>query len=253
MWRWAAAAAVVWGLAMPCTAEKRIRRADILAPSPLPEGSVLVVGFLGAWEQWDNPKRSVRKLALRLRDTAGPKVYVETAGNHSRRVMKGFIFEALDRNKDNKLDEAEAKAVGIILYGQSFGGAAAVKLARELKKWNVPVLLTVQVDSVGRGDAVIPANVKRAVNLYQRDPGPVRGQPTIRAEDASKTQILANVRHTYLLREIEMEDYPRITRGMMTLSHWKMDNDPMVWGEVEGFIRAEILRWQAARITGVKE
>lgn len=253
MWRWAAAAAVVWGLAMPCTAEKRIRRADILAPSPLPEGSVLVVGFLGAWEQWDNPKRSVRKLALRLRDTAGPKVYIETAGNHSRRVMKGFIFEALDRNKDKKLDEAEAKAVGVILYGQSFGGAAAVKLARELKKWNVPVLLTVQVDSVGRGDAVIPANVKRAVNLYQRDPGPVRGQPTIRAEDASKTQILANVRHTYLLREIEMEDYPRITRGMMTLSHWKMDNDPMVWGEVEGFIRAEILRWQAEKITGVKE
>lgn len=253
LFRWAAAAVIAWGLALPCEAEKRIRRADILAPSPLPQGSVLVVGFLGAWEQWDNPKRSVRKLALRLRDTAGPAVYVETAGNHSRRVIKEFIFEALDRNKDKKLDEAEAKAVGIILYGQSFGGAATVKLARELRKWHVPVLLTVQVDSVGRGDAVIPANVKRAVNLYQRDPGPVRGQSTIRAEDASKTQILANVRHTYLFREIEMEDYPRITRGMMTLSHWKMDNDPMVWGEVEGFIRAEILRWQAERITGVRE
>jgi len=253
MWKRVAALAVMWGLVMPCAAEKRIRRADIQAPTPLPGGSVLVIGFLGAWEQWDNPKRSVRKLALRLRETSGPGVYVETAGNHSRRTVKKFIFEALDRNKDRRLDQAEARAVGIILYGQSFGGAAAVKLARELKKWNVPVLLTVQVDSVGRGDAVIPSNVKRAVNLYQRDPGPVRGQSSIRAEDASRTQILANLRHTYLFREIEMEDYPRITRGMMTLSHWKMDNDPMVWAEVDGFIRAEILRWQAERMTGIKE
>lgn len=236
-------------LAIPCAAEKRIRRADILAPAPLPEGSVLVVGFLGAWEQWDNPKRSVRKLALRLRDGAGPDVFVETAGNHSRATIRKYIHEALDRNKDGRLDEAEARSVAIILYGQSFGGAAAVRLARELKKWNVPVRLTVQVDSVGRGDHIIPSNVKRAVNLYQRDPGPVRGQPWIKAEDASKTEILANIRHFYVLRDVDMSEYPRLSRGIMTLSHWKMDNDPMVWAEVEGFIRAEVLHWQAEKLT----
>lgn len=246
----AASLAALALLAAPCVAEKRIRRADILAPAPLPEGSVLVVGFLGAWEQWDNPKRSVRKLALRLRQGAGPDVYVETAGNHSRKTMRKFIHEALDRNNDGKLDPAEARSVGIILYGQSFGGAAAVKLAKELRKWNVPVRLTVQVDSIGRGDHLIPSNVRRAVNLYQRDPGPVRGQPWIKAEDPSNTQILANIRHFYLLRDVDMSDYPRLSRGMMTLSHWKMDNDPIVWAQVEAFIRAEIVRWQAERITG---
>lgn len=247
---WTAALAAIFLLAAPCAAEKRIRRADITAPAPLPEGSVLVVGFLGAWEQWDNPKRSVRKMALRLREGAGPGVFVETAGNHSRATIRKYIHEALDRNKDGKLDEAEARSVGIILYGQSFGGAAAVKLARELKRWNVPVRLTVQVDSIGRGDHIIPSNVKRAVNLFQRDPGPVRGQPWIRAEDSSRTQILANLQHFYLFREVDMSDYPRLSRGMMTLSHWKMDNDPMVWAEVEGFIRAEIIRWQVERMTG---
>ncbi|MBA3975905.1 MAG: hypothetical protein C0504_16995 [Candidatus Solibacter sp.] len=247
---WTAALAALALLAAPCAAEKRIRRAGIVAPAPLPEGSVLVAGFLGAWERWDNPKRSVRKLALRLREGAGPDVFVETAGNHSRATIRKFIHEALDRNRDGKLDEAEARSVGIILYGQSFGGAAAVRLARELKKWNVPVCLTVQVDSIGRGDHLIPSNVKRAVNFYQRDPGPVRGQPRIRAEDASKTEILANIRHFYVLRDVDMSGYPRAARGIMTLSHWKMDNDPMVWAEVEGFIRAEIVRWQAERITG---
>lgn len=253
MWKQMAAVAVMGGLAVPCAAEKRIRRADILTPAPLPEGSVLVVGFLGAWESWDNPKRNVRKVALRLRESAGPDVYVETAGNHSRKTIRKFIFEALDRNGDKRIDHAEARSVGIIFYGQSYGGAAAVKLTRELKKWNVAVRLTVQVDSIGWGDAVIPSNVQRAVNLYQADPGPVRGQSSIRAEDASKTQILANVRHTYLFREVNMEDYPRLARGWATLSHWKMDNDPMVWAEVEGFIRAEIVRWQAERMAGVKE
>jgi pimeloyl-ACP methyl ester carboxylesterase len=179
-------------------------------------------------------------------------VYAETAGNHSRKTVRKFIQEALDRNGDRRIDETEAASVGIVIYGQSFGGAAAVKLARDLKKWNVPVRLTVQVDSIGRGDAVIPSNVKRAVNLYQRDPGPVRGQSTIRAEDASKTQIVANVRHTYLFRDIDMRDYPRVTRGRMTLSHWKMDNDPTLWAEVEGFIRAEIALWQVERLTGIK-
>ena len=251
MWKWTAPVPAICCLAAPCMAQKRLRRSDIQAPAPLPVGSVLVVGFLGAWARWDNPNRNVRKLAVRLRETSGMNVFAETAGNRNRTIIRKYIHEALDRDKNGKIDEAEAGSVGIILYGQSFGGAAAVKLARELKRWNVPVLLTVQVDSVGRGDGVIPSNVKRAVNLYQRDPGPIRGQSSIRAEDASHTQILANLQHTYLLREMDMTDYPRVSRGRMTLSHWKMDNDPMVWAEVEGFIRAEIVRWQAERALGI--
>ena len=225
----------------------RLSRKDIRTPAPLPPGSLLVVGFLGAWESWDNDRRSVRKLALDLRRRDIPGVYVETAGNHSRRTVQKFIREALDANRNRKVEPDEARAAQIILYGQSFGGAAAVKLARELGRQGVPVRLTVQVDSVGRGDDRIPPNVARALNLYQRDPGPVWGENEIRAVDPARTKILGNVRFTYLFREVDMSDYPRAARRL-GVAHWKMDNDPVVWKTVEAAILAEIAAWQAAKL-----
>lgn len=227
---------------------KRLRRSDIQAPAPLPEESLLVVGFLGGWEDWDHPDRSVRRLALKLREASPEGVFVETADNHSRRTVRNYIREALDANRDGKLTPDEARRAQVILYGQSFGGAACVYLARELQRWGVPVRLTVQVDSIGRRDEVIPANVRRAVNLYQRDPGPIRGQATIRAADPARTSILLNMQHTYLFRDIDLSTYPRVARGF-GISHWKMDNDPVVWAQVEGFVRAEIARWQMERIS----
>ncbi|MBK9169852.1 MAG: hypothetical protein IPM24_20660 [Bryobacterales bacterium] len=244
MRRCCAVALGYWLAAGTVAAGSLLSRADITTPAPLPDGSLLIVGFLGGWEDWDHPKRSVRKLALKLKDSLGEGVYVETAGNRSRRTVRNFIREALDRNSDGVLQADEAAAAQIICYGQSLGGSACVHLARDLERWNVPVRLTVQIDSVGRRDDVIPGNVKRAVNLYQADPGPIRGCREIRAADPSRTRILANLRHTYLFRDIDMADYPAPAR-LLKLSHFKMDSDPLVWAEVEAFIRAEILLWRA--------
>ena len=234
-----------WLAAGSAQAGSALSRGDITTPAPLPEDSLLIVGFLGGWEDWDHPKRWVRKLALRLRESAGPGVYVETAGHRSRRTVRNFIREALDRNGDGVLQAEEAALAQIICYGQSLGGAACVHLANDLRRWNVPVRLTVQIDSVGRHDDVIPDNVRRAVNLYQADPGPIRGCQEIRAADPARTSILANLRHTYLFREVDMKDYPAPAR-FLKLSHWKMDNDPIVWAEVEAFIRAELLMWRVS-------
>jgi pimeloyl-ACP methyl ester carboxylesterase len=245
--RGVSALSILMLLASPAGAERRIRDSEFTTPQPAPPGSLIVVGFLGAWEVWDNPKRSVRKVALKLRGMRLPGVYVETAGNHSRSDVRRFLKRALDQNSDGSIDAQEAGRVGVVLYGQSFGGAAAVKLARELKKWNVPVRLTVQVDSIGRDDEVIPSNVKRALNLYQRDPGSIWGQNEIRPENPAQTQILGNQRFVYLFRfDIDMSDYPKAAQKA-PVAHWKMDNDPVVWGIVEGAILAEFARWQAER------
>lgn len=237
------AAVVVCGLSR---AGPRFDRGGWSAPVPLPRGSMVVVGFLGAWERWDDERRSVRKLALRLREPALPGLYVETAGNHDRKRVRRILLASLDRDGDGRLNPEEAKSVAFVFYGQSFGGAAAVYLARDLERHGVPVRLTVQVDSVGRRDHLIPANVARALNLYQRDPGPIRGEPAIRAADPSRTEILGNLPFTYLFRRVDMSEYPAIARRI-GLSHWKMDNDPAVWAIVEAAIRAEILRWQGER------
>jgi hypothetical protein len=243
-----AGAAVVLIAIAPVGAQwRRFHAADINTPRPMPPDSFLVVGLLGAWEDWDNPKRYVRKIALRMRGRSVPGLYVETADNHSRDVVRHLIRQAFDRDGNGKIDAAERRACALALYGQSFGGAGIVKLARELEKDGIPVRLTVQVDSVGTDDAVIPANVARAMNFYQHDPGPIRGRSEIRPADPARTQILGNLRLTYLLRfDIDLADYPAITRAA-PLSHWRMDNDPLLWNAVEGLIWAELLRWRSER------
>src|SRR3990170_4244220 len=146
-----------------CIFRRPQRYSDFITPTPLPPDQYLVIGFLGGRQPWNNAKEGTRRLALEL------------------------IRNAFDRNQDGRLDEAERQRVRLILYGQSFGGAAVVKLARELQALDIPVLLTVQIDSVGREDAEIPANVQAAANLFQHDGRLIRGEAEIRAEDLQKT------------------------------------------------------------------
>lgn len=198
-----------------CIFRRPQRYSDFITPTPLPPDQYLVIGFLGGRQPWNNAKEGTRRLALEL------------------------IRNAFDRNQDGRLDEAERQRVRLILYGQSFGGAAVVKLARELHALDIPVLLTVQVDSVGREDAEIPANVQAAANLFQHDGRLIRGEAEIRAEDLQKTKILGNFRFSYQDKQVDMSDvtwHKRIFRD----AHAKMDRDTEVWTQVEELIVAAI-------------
>lgn len=208
------------------------RYQDFTTRTPLREDHVLVIGFMGGRESWNNRKRGVRKLALKLRAMNLPGVHVETVENKKRRVAVELIRKAFDRDQDGRLDERERASVRLIVYGQSFGGAAVVKLARQLKQMNVPVLLTIQVDSVGRGDKVIPANVMRAANLFQRDGLIIKGERQIRAEDASKTTIVGNFKFDYDGKKIDLSEVSWLKR-LFQAAHTKMDHDPEVWALVE--------------------
>ncbi len=211
------------------------RYSDFTTSTPLREGDTLVVGFMGGRESWDNDKRGVRKLALKLRATSLPGVHVETVENKKRRLALELIRNAFDRDRDGRLDERERASARLIVYGQSFGGAAVVKLARQLKELGVPVLLTVQVDSVGRGDKVIPSNVRRAANLFQRDGLIIKGEREIRAEDPSKTTIVGNFKFDYDGKKIDLSEVSWLKR-LFQAAHTKMDHDPEVWALVEKII-----------------
>ena len=213
------------------------RHHHFITPTPLPANSTLIIGFLGGREPWNNEKRNVRRLALKLRGMNLPGVHVETVENARRHLALELIRNALDRNGDGKMDEHERRSVRLILYGQSFGGAAVVKLARELAALEVPVALTVQVDSVGRGDAVIPANVAAAANLYQSNGWIIRGEPEIRAEDPRRTKILGNFRYDYSKKKIDLSDVSW-WKKVLRMAHTKMDFDPDVWQRVEELILA---------------
>lgn len=203
-------------------------------PLPLRRGDTLVVGFLGAWEHWDDENRSVRKLALKLRDKSIPGVYVETLANYRRKVALNLIRKALDANGDGSIDRTERSSVRIILYGQSLGGLAVVKLARELEAMQVPVQLTVQIDSVGLTDEMIPPNVLAAANLYQDGRLSFRGQAIIRAADPKRTSILENTRFDYARPSpVQPETWARRRLGGW---HARMEADPAVWIHVERLI-----------------
>ena len=205
--------------------------ADFTTRTPLKEGDLLVVGFMGGRESWDNQQRGVRKLALKLRSMNLPGVHIETIENKNRRLAMQLIRNAFDHDSNGWLDERERALARIILYGQSFGGAAVMKLARQLKRVGVPVLLTVQVDSIGRGDKVIPSNVAFSANLFQRD-GLIKGEREIRPENPKKTTIIGNFKFDYSGKKIDLSEVSWLKR-LFQAAHTKMDHDPEVWAVVE--------------------
>lgn len=210
------------------------RFGDFTAPTPLPDGHTLVLGFAGGREKWDN-QHAVRRLALELRALQLSGVHVETVENSKRNLALELVRRAFDRNGDGGLDSSERRGVRLIVYGHSFGGAAVVKLARQLDKLEVPVMLSVQIDSVGRGDAVIPANVARAANLFQKSGRFIAGEPAIRAADPSRTVIVGNFEFDYRDRRINLSGVPwnkKIFRG----AHTRMEHDPVVWSKVRDLI-----------------
>jgi pimeloyl-ACP methyl ester carboxylesterase len=196
---------------------------DFTTPTPLGPNEVLILGFNGGREPWNNDRYCVRRLALRLRSMNLSNVHVETVENKKRSLAIELITNAFDRNHDGKLDPEECASAKLILYGQSFGAAAVVKLARQLKKIGVPVLLTLQVDSIGLDDAIIPSNVARAANLYQRNGWFIRGEPEIRAEEPTKTTIIGNFKYDYSRSKIDISkvSWMRSRSGLLT-PEWNM-------------------------------
>jgi len=207
--------------------------------TPTAANSSLVVGFMGGVEAWDAKKHYVRKLALKLRSLDLPNVNVETVENRQWAIAFQLIRNALDRNQDGELDDQERASARVILYGHSLGGADVVNLAQKLKEIGVPVLLTIQIDSVGRKDRVIPSNVARAANFYQHDGPFVRGRSEIVAEDHQKTKILGNFKYDYTHKKIDDSALFWLAR-ILEGAHAKLEFDPDVWARVGQLIVDEV-------------
>jgi hypothetical protein len=213
---------------------------DFTTPTPLPEGDTLVIGFLGGWDKWDEPKRGVRKFAVRLRAKNLTGVHVETVENHRGEIALELVKKAFDRDGDGQLSAEEAGKARLIIFGQSFGGAAVNKLCKELQPLGVPVLLAVQIDSVGVDDADVPPNVRRAANFFQRDDYFfIRGERQLRAQDPTRTEILGNYQFKYRGKKVDLSD-GRWYQKMFRNAHVKMEQDPEVWAAVEKLILEEI-------------
>lgn len=201
----------------------------------------IVIGFVGGFISHDNLVHGAVQLAARLRHAYPSDVYVKVFENHRGEDAHGEVLRLLDTNHDGKPSDEEKQTARIIIYGYSWGGSETVTLARKLLRNGIPVLLTIQVDSVakfGEEDSLIPPNVAQAVNFYQPN-GLIHGRPEIRAEDPSRTRILGNYRLDYSSHPVRCVGYPWFAIAF-EYSHIAIECDPNMLNRLESLIRSKL-------------
>jgi hypothetical protein len=202
---------------------------------------VIVIGFVGGYVRHDDRVHTEVQLVERLREEYAPGIFVQTFENHRGNDAHKAVLHLLDANRDGHLTPEEKQNARIIIFGHSWGASETVELARLLQRDGIPVLLTIQVDSVpkiGENDSVIPPNVAQAINFYQLD-GVLHGQPRIRAANPSRTRILGNFRSEYKSKPLTCGQYPWYDRVFMK-PHIQIECDPAVWTQVESLIRSNL-------------
>ncbi len=211
--------------------------AQPIASSANASPPVIVVGFVGGFVRHDDLRHSEVQLARKLQASHPERLHVVMFQNWHREAAHQTILQWLDTGHDGHLTDEERRSAHIILFGHSWGGAAVISLARELQQEKIPVLLTIQVDSIakpGHDDRVVPANVAYAVNFYQTR-GLLHGRPRITAADPAQTRILGDFFQDYNKPPTECSRYPWLTRHLFS-GHIAIECDPQVWSQIEDLI-----------------
>jgi pimeloyl-ACP methyl ester carboxylesterase len=233
--------AVLLGMAMGPSARCQTSTFRISNPLMAPEtlhDPLIVIGFMGGLI---HPGDLVHKEALLAQDLDRrypTTVHTMMFANHDEPNALRALLKLLDTGKDG-LTSLKKSAARIVLFGHSWGGSEAVNFARDLDRRGIPVLLTIQVDSVekqGEDDGDIPANVREAVNFYQAE-GLLHGRRSIQAIDPRRTTILGNYESTYKRNPISCAGYSWYARAFMK-PHIEIENDSAVWNKIEALIVA---------------
>jgi hypothetical protein len=213
----------------------------VITADPPAVPPAMVIGFVGGFVKPNNLVHSTVQVVDHLRNEYPAGVYIQAFENRRREQAYQEIFRRLDLNHDRALSSEEKQNARIIIFGHSWGASETVTLARKLGRDGIPVLLTIQVDSVskmGQNDGIIPANVGQAVNFYQPN-GVVHGRPSIRAADPARTEIVGNYRFDYKANPIRCDGYPWFDR-ILVRSHTEIECDPRVWSQVESLIYSKL-------------
>ena len=203
---------------------------------------LILIGFMGGRIRGDNYFHMEARMAKEMQQRYPRGVHAAVFANHDGHLALRTLLQLLDKNSDGHLSAEEKAAARIVIFGHSWGASETIALARRLNKLNIPVLLTVQVDSVQKShqdDGSIPPNVREAVNFYQSE-GMLHGRSFIEAMDPERTTILGNYESTYRKNPVSCPGYPWFARAFMK-PHIEIENDPSVWSKIEALIQAKVL------------
>jgi hypothetical protein len=201
----------------------------------------IVVGFLGGFVPHDEPHHPEVQLIQDLHREYPERVYFGLFENDKVGEAYQIILNRLGAKKNGALSDDEKHRAHILLFGHSWGASAVVALSRKLERNGIPVVLTIQVDSVAKpfqNDRVIPSNVLQAANFYQTS-GLIHGRSRITAADPSHTTILGNFRWEYKEEPAECREFSWYSRAF-TKSHIEIECDPKVWSQVKTLLRSRL-------------
>jgi pimeloyl-ACP methyl ester carboxylesterase len=223
-------------LAASCSA---IRAQSGSNPPCRPPAPLIVIGFMGGHVRAGNLVHREARLTRDLERRYPNALRAMTFANRDEGVALRSVLDLLDTDQDGRLSYDEKAAARIVLFGHSWGASEAVNLAQELDRHGIPVLLTIQVDSVrkhGEEDGRIPANVREAINFYQTE-GMLHGRHSIQAIDPTHTTILGSYESTYKRTPVSCTGFPWFARTFM-MPHIEIENDVSVWDRIDALIVA---------------
>jgi len=228
----------------PPSLKDALRQVCLRKPAARIDSSIpqtIIIGFVGGFVKRDDAKHPEVQFAAYLRDRYASGIHVEVFSNHAGREALRQVERLLDTDRDGDLTAAEKQQARIIVYGHSWGASETVSFARELGRQGIPVLLTIQLDSIakpGQRDSTIPPNVASAVNFYQPG-GILHGRSQILAADPTRTEIIGNFEMKYRNHPINCDNYPWIARTF-NKPHHEIENDPRVWDQLASLIDSEL-------------
>jgi hypothetical protein len=203
--------------------------------------STVVLGFVGGFVKKDDRRHPEVQIIQRLSEEKLPALHAAVFENKQTAEALKQVIRWLDSNGDGHLSAQEKRSARIILFGHSWGGSAVITLAENLDRRGIPVLLTIQVDSVNKGwghDCVIPANVARATDFYQTR-GLLHGCRMIHAEDSHRTKITGNYDFEYTEQPAGCRAYSWFNRHFF-MTHNAIGCDARVWSRVEDEIQEQL-------------
>ena len=211
------------------------------AASSPPARQLIVIGFMGGSVRANDLVHREALMADDLQQRYPLRLHAAVFANRDHRAALETVLHLLDKDKNGCLNAGERNAARIVIYGHSWGASETIALARRLNELGIPVLLTIQVDSVQKfneHDGLIPPNVRQAINFYQSD-GFLHGRSRIQAMDPKQTTILGNFESAYKENPVSCDRYPWYARAFMK-PHIEIENDPSVWNKIEALIQTQL-------------
>jgi hypothetical protein len=153
---------------------------------------ILYLGFVGALEPPDDKYSGIVQIRQTLQDKEYSDVCAKSFSPYTWTEGRDWLLKYFPSHSGVLTGQELENAPRVILLGHSMGGWAMLAVARELRSRDIPVELTIQVDSVGITDHTIPRNVKSAAIFHANDALMFLTTKHVRREDPQHTKLVAD-------------------------------------------------------------